>query len=280
VKKEVKKRHAKKPAARSEPASETQFDSHEVDGAKPLGREGRKAAKTGDWASADRKLGTGVTSERASRSVEERASAPATPSANDLRDRELEGALQALPGGVLTYPGRRDMKQGEPSEIWLRVSRGSRETATEGLPKSELSDVIQRDIPTSVLMRVTLLYDSDDFKVAPISSEEQTLVRGRAEWRWLVTPLTWSWGQPKSLHARVSCEVKLSDGSNQVSQAEVAVAEIHVRVSPSVILGSFISKHWDWLFGGAGGGAAVVLLLKRLVDRRPRRPRVRGTGKQ
>jgi hypothetical protein len=188
------------------------------------------------------------------------------PSWGSSMDDALREAREYLRAGRIAFRPREEMVQGKPEEVRVEVSSHPSPSPFGNLPPGFRVETI----PTSGVMKVELLGDAEQFRIRPLSTDQQALMGRHTDWRWVVTPLVP--GRYK-LHLRVTAVLWLSNGRTESSDIVVRDSIINVRVNRRWILTGFLKRNWQWLLGSPVLLGAAAWVLTRL-----RRPKQRSAG--
>ncbi len=185
---------------------------------------------------------------------------------NQLIDKELRQAWEALEPGQFAYEPRREMTQGVTEEIRVRVSRDLSSSIDRSIFKGK--SVVEK-LKVNGSMTAQLTANESELEVRSKSSSPQALVGKHTDWIWWVTPLR---AGELRLLLRITAHIRLSNGHKE--DRDVFVKEILINVRASSPIHRFFSNNWRWLAGVAllvvlGTGACLLTLAKARASSPP-----------
>ena len=155
----------------------------------------------------------------------------------------VQCALQDLTPGRLAFEPKKEMDQGRPETVFVRISQEAAADLSKGF--KEGPPAIQA-IRVGPLMRAVLDYSPEEFRVRRIGDEKKVLTPPFTEWSWEVTPLK---GGEKLLRVLAYAELMLPNGNREPYEAYTGSAVIHVHTRPLYVVGKFSRDNWQWLLG-------------------------------
>jgi Cu/Ag efflux protein CusF len=172
-------------------------------------------------------------------------------------------AQKALTPGRFAFEPTREMRQGQPERVFVRVSPDLVSDISHGFAQHPEVSAIK----VTPVMRSLLVARPEEFSVQAIGEDRKVLRAPFTEWAWYVTPLA---AGSKNLQVLVYATLTLPPGDRQEPLEVFSKgAEIHVHVAPAFVIGRFVAANWQWLVGSPLIGA-LAWLFNRSRKRRPK----------
>jgi hypothetical protein len=158
-----------------------------------------------------------------------------------LTDQDLlERSLSLLPKGNLAYSTPQKMRTGETAHIMARVGadKVSLQVLQDGMSRDEGESTSVLETLVSTKMKMTLT--TADFRVTPLSSEEQFVSSDSpTTWEWEITPK-----RSGKLRLHLAAVVEL----NKVHKDYTTVdRDISVEVDTKDASIKFVERNWKWI---------------------------------
>jgi hypothetical protein len=191
--------------------------------------------------------------------------APCVPTPSSLR-RMIECAQIDLAPGRLAFEPKREMDQGRPERVFVRLSAEATADLGKGWKNGPPS---VQAIQVGPVMRVSLDAAPEDFAVRRLGDEAKVVAPPYTEWAWEVIPLH---GGDQTLQVLAYADLMLPNGKSEAYEAFAGRAVIHVHIRPLYVAATFFAANWQWALG-----SPVVLGLAAWLWAR-RRPQPRPAG--
>jgi hypothetical protein len=166
--------------------------------------------------------------------------------------------------GLIAYKIPTDMIVGNIYSVKIRITKESNKTmlvvGDRNIPISDdKSDIVSvESISVSPVMSASLLSDKGTFQVDTLSTQYQNISeRGYTEWEWNIVPLK---GGHNLLKLNVKIRIK-EDNKSYYKDIVVFDRKIKVKSNIKFSIITWISVHWEWLFG-----VILIPLIKWLYD--------------
>ncbi len=187
---------------------------------------------------------------------------------NERIYEELKRAWLSLDEGKVAYEPNREMTQGVPEEVRIRVSDDASVPLDLGIFREP---AVVEQLKTSGSMSADLTAGKDDFEITRLSSSRQALVGPFTDWIWRVTPLK---AGEHQLFLKVTAQIRLSNGDEEVRDVLAKDTVITVAANPSWAARGFFARNWQWLVGGPVTLAVVgglIAYMRGVFSRRRRK---------
>lgn len=159
--------------------------------------------------------------------------------------RYVNGEIKKLEWGEIAFNAPAEMRMGRRETITARICRSADPNLVKALEGSAQPQIEQ--IKVGEKMSATLEGPAFDKELVSPGRPDQRIADGECgDWQWSVKPLERG-EQVLVLNACVC--ISIPGAADEYVEYKTLTKKIKVRVTAAHVMGGFIEKYWQWMFG-------------------------------